>query len=69
MKHSNFVDRESRRNALKGLAVLSGAAVATAAGTSASAGTVPSETKADVPKKLGYRETDHVREYYRCARF
>ena len=69
MKHSNFVDRESRRNALKGIAVLSGAAVAGAAGTSASADVRPNETKADAPKSLGYRETDHVREYYRRARF
>lgn len=69
MKQSNYVDRESRRNALKGMAVLGGAAAAAsvAAGNAVAAEEAPEESVA--PVKLGYRETDHVREYYRRARF
>jgi len=68
MKRSHSVDRESRRNALKGMAVL-GSAAALSATTSASAGSAPSEQQQSAPESLGYRETDHIREYYRRARF
>lgn len=68
MKQKNYVDRESRRNALKGMAVLGGAAAASvAAGNAVAAEEAP--VKSAAPVKLGYRETDHVREYYRRARF
>ena len=70
MKHSNFIDRESRRDALKSMAVLGSAAVVSAATTGASAADATTqEVKSDVPSSLGYRETDHIREYYRRARF
>lgn len=69
MKRSKHVHRESRRDALKGIAALSGAAVASAAvGTASAAVEAPGEAK-QPPGKLGYRETAHVREYYRRARF
>ncbi len=68
MKHSNFVDRESRRNALKGMAVLGGAA-ALSTTTTSSADSAHLEKQTVVPESSGYRETDHIREYYRRARF
>ncbi len=68
MKRSKLVDRDSRRNALKGMAVLGGAAALSAA-TNASAAGAPPETQENAPASLGYRETDHIREYYRRARF
>ncbi len=68
MKNSNFVDRESRRNALKGMALISGAAVMTTATTS-SAAVDTDQVESEAPKTLGYRETAHIREYYRRARF
>ncbi len=69
MKHSNFVDRQSRRNALKGMAVLGGAAIVSGAATSASAAESDTRETIKQPKSLGYRETAHVREYYKRARF
>jgi hypothetical protein len=69
MNHSNYVDRESRRNALKGMALLSGAAVMTTANTSSAGVATDHEIKSEPPPSLGYRETDHIREYYRRARF
>lgn len=68
MKRSNFVDRDSRRNALKGMAVLGGAAVLSTTSTS-SADSAHLETQEKAPVSLGYHETDHIREYYRRARF
>lgn len=68
MKRSQFVDRDSRRNALKGMAVLGGAAALSSA-TSASADTAHLVKQEKAPESLGYRETDHIREYYRRARF
>ena len=69
MKHSNLVDRESRRNALKGMAVLSGAAVVSASTAGSAADFTTQEKQSDSPKTLGYRETEHIRDYYRLARF
>jgi len=69
MKHSKSIDRESRRNVLKSMALLSGAAVMTTANTSSAEVTTTNELKNEVPPSLGYRETTHVREYYRLARF
>ena len=68
MKHSNFVDRDSRRNALKGMAVLGGAA-ALSTTTTSSADSAHLEKQTVAPESSGYRETDHIREYYRRARF
>ncbi len=52
---------------------LKGAAITTAAvGSGAFASnTLASETEAtkSAPTKLGYQETEHVKEYYRLARF
>ena len=69
MKHSKHVDRESRRDALKGLAVLGGAAAASVAAGGASAEAPKPMQEQEAPETLGYRETDHIREYYRRARF
>ena len=56
-----------RRTFLKGAAVM---------GTAVGSGVVASQATADVPaeiektsEKMGYRETDHIREYYKSARF
>ncbi len=68
MKCSKLVDRDSRRNALKGMAVLGGAA-ALSTTTGASADSAHLEKQEKAPESLGYRETDHIREYYRRARF
>ncbi len=68
MKRSNFVDRDSRRNALKGMAALGGAA-ALSTTTNLSADDAHLEKHEKVPESIGYRETDHIREYYRRARF
>lgn len=61
---------QSRRRFLKGLAVAGGSAALAA---TASAAATDVEEKADVAestssKQSGYRETDHVRAYYRTAR-
>ncbi len=69
MKRSSHVERESRRDALKGLAVLSGAAAAAAVAGNAAASAQQAEQEHLPPPALGYRETDHIREYYRHARF
>lgn len=69
MKRSNFVDRESRRNALKGMAVLGGAAAVTASTTVSAATTAPDKVESEAPKSLGYHQTEHIRQYYRLARF
>ncbi len=56
---------KTRRSFLKGAAVTT-AAVGTGAvssGVLADAGTTPKKVE-----KQGYRETDHVRDYYRLAR-
>ena len=69
MKHSNHVDRDSRRNALKGMAVLGGAAAVSASTSVSAAGIAPEEERSEAPKSLGYHQTEHIREYYRLARF
>ncbi len=60
-------DKIQRRSFLKGTAV---------AGAALGAGAVTTETLAEVvedpphkAEKKGYRETDHIRDYYRLARF
>ena len=63
---SNKERKTGRRNFLKGAAV-AGAAVSTGAVTQVTHAEV-AESKPEVAKK-GYQETDHVREYYRLARF
>ncbi len=68
MKHSKTVNRESRRNALKGMALIGGAAVMTTANTSTAAVSTD-QVESTTPPTLGYRETAHIREYYKRARF
>ena len=68
MKCSIDVDRESRRNALKGMAALGGAVALSTTSTS-SADSSHFEMQEKAPPSLGYHETDHIREYYRRARF
>ncbi len=69
MKRRNWVDRESRRNALKGMAVLGGAVALSATTNASAAADGAPEWQEKAPESLGYRETEHVREYYRRARF
>ncbi len=57
----------ARREFLKGAAVASAAAGAGVLATDAIAEEAASETSKN--QSLGYQETDHVREYYRLARF
>ena len=64
---SNQERKTGRRNFLKGAAV-AGAAVSTGAVTQATHAEVTDSKPEEVVKK-GYQETDHVREYYRLARF
>ena len=63
---SNQERKSGRRNFLKGAAV-AGAAVSTGAVTQVSQAEV-TDSQPETVKK-GYQETDHVREYYRLARF
>ena len=63
----NVTQKSQRRSFLKSAAV---------AGTAVGAGAVTAESLADIVKepsepvaKKGYQESDHIREYYRLARF
>lgn len=63
---------KDRRSFLKTAVVASGAAAAT--GAIAARAVQPAETGDTVqstkkPQAAGYRETAHIREYYRLARF
>lgn len=59
---------DDRRTFLKTLAAAGGAAAAvTFAGQSASASTT-ADTSSEAAKPKGYRETAHIRTYYRTAR-
>lgn len=56
-----------RRSFIKGAAVAT-----TAIGAGAAVGVAQAESVEDTPVKnqnKGYRETEHIREYYRLARF
>lgn len=58
----------SRRRFLRGVAMTGGAAVfAAGAGGSWAAQEVAADTPQDLEGKKGYRETDHIRAYYRRA--
>ena len=64
--------KSDRRAFLKGVAVASGATAVAVAGGSAVAdvsGAKPEGLKAKAEGRKGYHETDHIREYYRLARF
>lgn len=66
-KISTQTDSIPRRSFLKG-AVVAGAAI----GAGAANGVAHAETAEEAPVKTrskGYRETGHIREYYRLARF
>lgn len=63
--------RRDRRAFIKGVAAAGGATAVAVAGGAAVANVLPEETpqaqaKAS-PEKKGYRETEHVRKYYRSA--
>lgn len=57
--------RLDRRSLLKGASLALGAGVATATAKAA----VAAPAEADKPSPAGYRETEHVRTYYKSARF
>lgn len=70
MSHESESEKLSRRGFLKNAAVLGGAATATALGSQVQAGVegqAPAAKEVTPPK--GYRETPHIREYYKKARF
>ncbi len=61
--------RRDRRSFIKGVAAAGGVTAVAVAGGAAVANVSPDETpqaKAS-PEKKGYRETEHVRKYYRSA--
>ncbi|MFL6648089.1 MAG: twin-arginine translocation signal domain-containing protein [Sulfurifustis sp.] len=62
---------EKRREFLKGALAGSGAAVLAAVGGNAAAAPVPKQDAIPKPKQesQGYRETEHVRDYYKTAEF
>lgn len=60
-------DKLGRRSFLKG-AALTGAAVGSGAATTGAMAD-DSQPGVEPPAREGYRETDHVRDYYRLARF
>ncbi|HUT42524.1 MAG TPA: twin-arginine translocation signal domain-containing protein [Gammaproteobacteria bacterium] len=60
-----------RRRFLKGIAAAGGAAAVTTVFASGLIATDPGGTavrKIQQPESSGYRETDHIREYYRTLR-
>lgn len=60
--------RQSRRDFLKGVAVMGGAAtVGLVAGPGRAEPEAPGT--AEAPRRVGYRVTVHVKEYYEKARF
>ena len=64
--------RRDRRSFLKGAAVAATATTAAAVGAAAVAGTETGNAEvaeSAKPEHTGYRETEHVRTYYRLARF
>ncbi|MPZ45257.1 MAG: formate dehydrogenase [Betaproteobacteria bacterium] len=64
--HAAAKPDEKRRRFL--LSLGAGGAGAAAAGVAAAAGTVAPAETAPKSKSSGYRETQHVRDYYRSAR-
>lgn len=62
------IDRSDRRRFLKSAAVVSGTAAAATLAGNAAAEMVEETAKPEAAQAKGYRETDHVREYYRLAR-
>ncbi len=60
---------QERRGFLRNLAVASGAATAAGITAKASAAVEGTDVQSDKPQTSGYKETAHVREYYRLARF
>lgn len=70
MSHENESGKLSRRGFLKSAAVVGGAATATALGSQVQAGVnEQTPTAKEVTPSKGYRETPHIREYYKKARF
>ncbi len=64
--------RRDRRSFIKGVAAAGGATAVAVAGGAAVADVLPDEApqaQANAsPEKKGYRETEHVKKYYRLAR-
>ena len=61
-------EKVQRRTFLKGAAVVGAALGATTSRTLADTTAEAEATEKPLESK-GYRETEHIREYYRCARF
>jgi len=71
MSSSDSKQMPNRRALLKGFAVAGTAVTAAAAGAATVAGQADTAAAEGAPPQTakGYRETPHVREYYRKARF
>ena len=67
MSKTKAQDAEQRRSFIKGAAVATAAVGSGALAANALAEDTSTDTKK--PQKMGYQETDHVRDYYRLARF
>ena len=67
MSKEHNTSRQSRRDFLKGAAT-AGGAVAVVAVTGGKAMAVTEEKNTEIkPRSSGYRETQHIRDYYRSA--
>jgi len=68
---SDDTSGKSRRNFLRRAVVATGAtgAAAAAYATGTTVESTPDSAKPAPKSDKGYRETDHIREYYRLARF
>lgn len=64
--HKKSAGEVDRRRVLKGAGLAVGAAAVTAASAAKDAVAAPADSK---PQHNGYRESEHVRTYYKLARF
>jgi len=70
MSKDTLTDNSDRRKFLKGMAAAGGATTAAVISGGALAGAdSDAVTSKPTTAKQGYRETPHIREYYRLARF
>jgi hypothetical protein len=68
MRKKEQAKQSGRRDFLRKMAVAGGSAAVVAATGKAAASTATEQVAASAPTASGYRETDHIRAYYRTAR-